>query len=1282
MIKSPRHLCASVLLLAAVAFTPIAAIAAPGDPTVGEWATFGNGPSHSGYYPATLGSGAVTPGWSKSFPTAINQVAVSGDRVFLTTTGYFSGTMYAAALDKSNGTEIWRYPLASAYSINPPTVNNGRLFFQRCNNYSDTFLYALSTANGGLLWAAPHASQWERYMAPAVYNDGVWVNGGSYGGLYGFEIADGIQRFFNALPQEDEWTPSYHNGTLYTCVSGVFKAHDPRTGSDLWTRDLKSPGTSWYQGSVPAILNGKASVIASQSQTLATIDLNTRTKIWSVTGNFVGTPATDGATVYAILGSTVNAYDATSGSLLGSYTGGAGLFWQPLVTNDLVIVSNTTSTYIFDKATRVLRTTLPSGGYLSYTQGVLYVANANGTLATYVFQDAPAEPSPTPTPTPTPTPSATPTPSPSATPTPTATPSPTASASPGNPTPTPSPNPSQPAWIDAATSQNIAYFAFGGTAPRLERFDLLTETWLSPITLTAAPTAFAVDNSGIYVSLARSTFRISLDGATTSHLFNTATNVIGIVIGGDILYLNAGNGNFSSANKNTGALIAAKNFFYSITGLSIDTTHNKIFGRSSGISPSDIVQIGFTPAGDLGTQSDSPAHGDYPSAQRTFVSPDRSKVIDDAGIIYSTTDLTYLNSLNGAFTDLAFSTSTPVVLRMGALVAYSNAFLETGRFQLPGDPLRIFTSGDSVFAFYRGDTRGVWATKVALGLLNPQAPGEPVNPNGLNYVPDSVQLDDDGIIYLLSRANSSVFRWSVAEQRYLETIPLTDAPKYMAHSSTNNALYLAYSSGKITVIHLDQGMAEAPFANLPQTPVGLSTAGEFVFAADPSGAWASHYTFSPAGQLISSKEWNYVSSEYIWSQENRKMYFFRDDTSPNDLIWENIDLEGKLGTQQDTPYHTSDGIKHPIRIAPGGSYVLLGSGRLFHPVTLALINSLANDINDAAWVNTALFTLRGLTDSSEIQAWSNTYAITKSAPLIGTPLRLFSAGQSLIAITSAAGRPVFTILDAQLNTVSQSEVPPAPLGNISTRMNVGTGENVLIAGLIITGTEQKKVIFRGIGPSLQQQGISGALQNPQLRLFDQSGSLIASNNNWTDTQASEIQQTGIPPSDYRESAIVRTLNPGIYTCVLQGEGATTGIGVIEAYDLNMSANVTLANISSRGFVGQGDDVMIGGLIVAGGTGRTTTVLLRGIGPSLSNFNITGALQNPALELRNQSGTLVAENGDWKTTQQTAIEATGAPPTDDREAALIETLSAGNYTAILRGTDNTTGVGVVEIYNLQ
>jgi hypothetical protein len=263
---------------------------------------------------------------------------------------------------------------------------------------------------------------------------------------------------------------------------------------------------------------------------------------------------------------------------------------------------------------------------------------------------------------------------------------------------------------------------------------------------------------------------------------------------------------------------------------------------------------------------------------------------------------------------------------------------------------------------------------------------------------------------------------------------------------------------------------------------------------------------------------------------------------------------------------------------------------------------------------------------------------------------------------------------------------PSQLLNLSTRNQVGTGDRVLIVGFIVVGTDDKKVILRGVGPSLQ---LPGRLADPTLELHGGAGAVLAADDNWADHQETEISATGIPPANGLESGIVSTLaakplaqGGASYTAILAGKDGTKGIGVVEIYDLNSTANAKLGNISTRGFVGTGDDLLIGGFI-SGPIGRMPIkVLIRALGPSLTAFGVAGALQDPLLELHDANGTLVM-NDNWKDATEAAEILATLPPTNDRESAMITTLPAGNsgYTVVLRGANGTTGVALLEIYGL-
>jgi hypothetical protein len=296
----------------------------------------------------------------------------------------------------------------------------------------------------------------------------------------------------------------------------------------------------------------------------------------------------------------------------------------------------------------------------------------------------------------------------------------------------------------------------------------------------------------------------------------------------------------------------------------------------------------------------------------------------------------------------------------------------------------------------------------------------------------------------------------------------------------------------------------------------------------------------------------------------------------------------------------------------------------------------------------------------------------------GYPLSYAVPDTNSVSVVNADGSNPQLFLAAPAGQVSWQPAPALPnLANISTRLSVGTDDNVLIGGFIITGTGDKNVIVRALGPSLAAQNVPGALADPVLELHDSTGAMIATNDNWKDSQQAEIEATTIPPSDDHESAIVRRLTPGNYTAIVRGKNNGTGVGLVEAYGLDGTAKAV--NISTRGFVQTDDNVMIGGFIILN-TGVPANILVRAIGPSLGG--VANAMSDPTLELHDQNGVLVSSNDDWQDTQKSEIEGTTIPPTDKRESAILASLGAGNYTAIVRGKNNSTGVALVEAYNIQ
>ncbi len=272
-------------------------------------------------------------------------------------------------------------------------------------------------------------------------------------------------------------------------------------------------------------------------------------------------------------------------------------------------------------------------------------------------------------------------------------------------------------------------------------------------------------------------------------------------------------------------------------------------------------------------------------------------------------------------------------------------------------------------------------------------------------------------------------------------------------------------------------------------------------------------------------------------------------------------------------------------------------------------------------------------------------------------------------------------------TYAREALTPPSLLNVSTRLQVGLNQHVAISGFIVGGTGTKKVMLRAIGPSLNQFGIAGLLADPVLELYDEAG-VIGTNDNWQTTQLggvitadqqAEILASTISPDDPAEAAIIADLEPGAYTAIIRGADNGTGTGLAEVYDLSSTAPAIVANLSTRGYVQTGDDVLIGGFIVGGS--ESSTIVVRALGPSLAQAGVADALSDPVLDLRDANGLSVASNDNWADTQREVIEESGLTPGDSREAAIEQTLMPGSYTAIVSGKDGGIGVGLVEIYRI-
>jgi N-acetylneuraminic acid mutarotase len=373
----------------------------------------------------------------------------------------------------------------------------------------------------------------------------------------------------------------------------------------------------------------------------------------------------------------------------------------------------------------------------------------------------------------------------------------------------------------------------------------------------------------------------------------------------------------------------------------------------------------------------------------------------------------------------------------------------------------------------------------------------------------------------------------------------------------------------------------------------------------------------------------------------------------------------------------------------------------------------ARDMHTAVWTGSEMIVWGGMGIGSlntggkynpVTNSWTATSTINAptardrhTAVWTGTEMIVWGGEDPGVVFFNTGGRYCGQSGPSPTPTPTPSVTPVSQLGNISTRAFVQTGDNVMIGGFIIEGTEPKRVIIRAIGPELTHFGVPNVLIDPTLEVYDETGALIASNDNWqhtiiggiiTSDQVREIMATRRAPLDPRESAIIADLPAGNYTAIVRGVNNTMGVALVEAYDLSPSSNSILRNISTRGLVQTGDNVMIGGFIVQGT--QPKRVILRAIGSELSRYGVPNVLPDPTLELHDGSGRLIASNDDWQHTiiggvitadQVRDIQSSGFAPRDARESAIIATLAPGNYTGIVRGKNIVIGIALAEVYDL-
>lgn len=1137
MRKIPSTFVRCFIPLASFVFAGTVAALTPSDPTVGSWPSFGNGPSHTGFYPATIGDVTTTPGWTKTFPdTPIKQVAVSDGRVYVTTTGYNAAnnnnasSVFAAGLDAITGTELWRHPLDGFPDF--PAVTGNTVVVQLSHSFD--LMHVLGAADGSVKWIrqgyGSHASP-----TATVLGDRIWANT-SYG-LYSFLISNNSQQFVSTLDDPYGCTNSYNSGVIYLVERNNFRALDPESGSRLWSLPLE---VGYLDDSVPAIMNGKAFFTTYDSSYLTAIDLVSKAVSWRTSyGPFYNRPATDGSTVYVYQGSGINAYAADTGQLRGRFVPNfaAGSEFplqssQPLVTNDLVIHGTSKATYIFDKTSFQVRAKLPVGGYVSYAAGVLYVADPIGNLVTYRFTNALPEPSPSP-----------------------------------SPSPSPTPGPLTPAEIEVAsinrdgtaTANSVSSATAVSTGNG--RFVLFRS---QATDLTSVP-----DNNGqidLFLRDRRSgaTHLISINASNTAASAAGGDPPNGAKLTPDGRFVVYSSGREDLVGGTTGNFFASDVFVRDVQAeqticASVGMDGQPGTGHGADIS-ADGRYVVFVSSGPnlVPGHTQGPADvflRDLVTNTTTLVSPDEGgRGIGDAEAVSI--------SRNGRFIlflayprpptvsdpvhpqlflrDLIAKTTTMVTRDMtntgiSDATPLTPIMSEDGRFVVfQSSATNILPRGDG--GYYHQD---VYLRDVQLGVT------ERVSSAFDTAWVGDMSADGQVIAFLVRRDAS-------AEDTYV----------YDRRAGTTQQLI---TSGGVVAVDLDATGRFVLFEAEGQVAgIGNDLNGYLdVFLHDRLRRTTRLVSHNVAGTASGDADSGIRLSDRPLITDDAQTVVFTSHAT--DLVTVPKFVTPPSVGRYDDVYVSS--------IAPSGrllnistrGQVLNGDQILIGGFILSgnsskkiMIRAIGPSLT-AAGVSGALSdpTLE-LRDSTGALVASNDNWIENQSEIFATGIapsnylesaivRSLSPGAYTAIVRGKGG--VIGVGLVELYDLEQGA--DSELANISTRDSVDTGDKVMIAGLIAGAPDSgaARVLVRALGPSLSASGVAGALQDPVLELRDFHGVLVASNDDWKADQRGEIEASGIAPGQDSESALLFQLAPGPYTAIVRGKSNSTGVGLVEVYHL-------------------------------------------------------------------------------------------------------------------------------------
>jgi len=852
-------------------------------------------------------------------------------------------------------------------------------------------------------------------------------------------------------------------------------------------------------------------------------------------------------------------------------------------------------------------------------------------------------------------------------------------------------------WSSSFSHAGIAYFGFI-TNSRVERLSLLTGESLSALTSPVQVHLLTASSAGVFVSDKSTVHRIHPDGSTTRVWAAQTTGAITCIAANatQLFVGDAANYKTEVIELGTGTLLnTISGYAWSGQCMAIVESKSMMltfgegsYSRYSSFVPYSAQGLGM-PTGYL--------HEDSSGPKSLILSHDQHYIFDNTGAIYDTTTQAKAMRLSYKIESIADLDDGSFVLFDGRdLLKLDSKLVEARSMRIPAGMLQIDGQSGKVFGFsFNTATQHVQASEIDISGIKGSLPAlASIDPNGYPLGNDAALIDKNGKAWILNRRHHMLVSWDPETRSFDAGFRLRNNPTSMTYIASAHSLYLAYIEGGFSKIDLNEkSPTEVLVGNCEQQINCLSNAGDYLAIHHTGGSWGTLQIWNSNGTLISSKNWMDPSATMSWSAQTDRMYMFQDSSYPNDLKYATIGTDGVIGMTGESPYHGQVDARHPVR-ASGDGTVLIGSGQLFAESDLKITGSLGAGHIDAIYLSPNWYTIVNTFAGCVITKWdTSTRTALASVTVSGMGRRiLVLPNGKLLVLGTYQGSPRFIVLDSALTVLSSTGAGPASrLANLSVQADVGVGNDLLVPGFVIKGKEAKNVLVRGVGPTLTEFGVAGALADPQLTLYNSSSAAIQGNDNWfslgsfaqVKTRAKELGAFNLGDTS-RDAVLMPSLAPGLYTAEVRGANSTTGRAIVEMYDADDAPGEERAvNMSARCKV-TGSREAIGGFVIEGK--KPMTVLLRAVGPKLLDYSVTGVLADPKLTLFSGQ-TVVATNNDWSadTSKAEALRQaftnTGAFALNEgsKDAALLVTLEPGAYTVWMESANGSSGVALLELY---